>query len=172
MSAGRIIGVGQPLAGDDAVGLAVIAHLRAQRIADIGLDQVADATALIALLVDGAPVVLVDGVIGIPVGYARQLALDALDGRDPFRASSHGFGVRQAIALAQALSPDLCVRLVGVGIANVKAFEPRLSAQVAAAVPNAAALAVALARDLRSRSGSDREVSMALRLPKPPGPTL
>jgi hydrogenase maturation protease len=155
MSVGRIIGLGQPFAGDDAVGLAVVAHLRAQRLAGIELCEAIDATELIALVGDGARMVLVDAMIGTPVGQLRSIAIGELDDIRPFRASSHGFGVSHAIMLARVLSPGTapppCVHLVGIGIATAARGEPRLSPAVRRAVPAAAALAVALARDLTRR---------------------
>jgi hydrogenase maturation protease len=152
MSARRIIGLGQPFAGDDAVGLAVIAHLRAQHLADLELCEAVDATELITLLAQGDRAVLVDGAIGVPVGLVRQIALDELDNVSPLGASSHGIGVHQAIGLAGALSPGaapLWLRLIGIGIAMPTPGQPRLSPTVRTAISVAAALAVALVRGLR-----------------------
>lgn len=153
MNARRIIGLGQPFAGDDAVGLAVIAHLRAQRFADIELCEAVDATELVLLVADRTPPVLIDGMIGAPAGQVRQIAIEEIDDRIPFRTSSHGFGVHQAIALARALSRGSeqrwCIQLVGIGIATATHHRPQLSPAVRAAVPAAAALALALVRDVR-----------------------
>jgi hydrogenase maturation protease len=149
----RIIGLGQPFAGDDAVGLAVIAHLRAQRLTGIELREAVDATELIGLVGDGTPLVLVDAIVGVPAGLVRKIAIEELDHSSPLRASSHGFEVRQIFALAQALSigADMrpCAQLVGIGIASGTRGESRLSAAVRSAVCPAAALALALVRSVR-----------------------
>jgi hydrogenase maturation protease len=151
MTSPRIIGVGQPFAGDDAAGLAVIAHLRAQGCAGIELCEALDASELITLAGDGAPLVLVDGMMGAPAGLVRQIAIEELDDTMRFGASSHGFGVRQALALAQALSAGAaarpCAQLVGIGIANARRGAPGLSPAVRSAIPAAAALALELARN-------------------------
>lgn len=157
MTAGRIIGLGQPFAGDDAVGLAVVAHLRARPFADIELCEGVDATEVIALVADCTRVVLVDAMIGARAGQVRQVAIQELDDTIPFRSSSHGFGLRQAIALAEALSPGADqrprVQLVGIGIATATHGGSRLSPAVGAAIPAAAALAVALVRNVRRPGG-------------------
>ena len=145
---GRIVGVGGPYAGDDAVGLAVIAHLRKRDVPDgLLLDEAPGATALLPFLEQDLPLVVVDAVLGIPAGESVVLAPQAmLDG--PRTASSHGFGVEEAIALARVLgSPGAGrVQLVGIGIEAPRRFEQGLSPEVARGVPQAAALALSLLR--------------------------
>ena len=157
MTGARIIGLGHPLAGDDAVGLSVVAHLRARRLDGIDLGEAADATELIALVADARHVVVVDGMTGAPPGQVRLVALEELDDTIAFRGSSHGLGVCQAIAIARALTagaaPGAAVQLVGIGIALATPGSSQLSPAVRAAIPTAAALAVTLARAITSPAG-------------------
>lgn len=133
-----VIGVGNPLRGDDGVGLAVAAELAADR----GLRVVES---------DGEPVSL----IGLWDGAATVVVVDAVSsGADPgtvitvpaereipaalFRHSTHLFGVADAIELSRALG-RLPGRLVVVGVEGGD-FTPGagLSPPVAAAVCGAA----------------------------------
>jgi hydrogenase maturation protease len=140
-----VVGVGQPLAGDDGVGRAVARRLRA-----LGIDaEEADGGAALLALLAGEPrAILVDAAVGLaPPGTVVTLAPGELP---PARrsASSHGFSVPEAVALARALGP-LEVQVVAVAIAppgRLPAEE--LSPEVAAAVPIAAARVAALCRGI------------------------
>jgi hydrogenase maturation protease len=140
-----VVGLGQPAAGDDGVGLVV-----AQTLVGRGLEvrESTDATVLLALLEARRRVVLVDAVIAGPPGAVLQLDAGALaSGRAPL--SSHGLGVVEALALARTLyGTDLAADVAIVGISISPPAGPRagLSPAVAAAVEPAAALAAALAR--------------------------
>ncbi len=145
--AARIIAIGQRMAGDDGVGLAVLDRLRQGALPPgTELLEVTDATALIALLETRLPVILLDAVVGSgPVG--EVIEFDALEdalapgGASP--VSTHGVNVAQAVALARVLSPlaEACsVSVVGVRIAPPRRYTVGLSEEVAAAVPRAAAL--------------------------------
>lgn len=154
MSGGRIVGLGAAAAGDDGVGPAVIAHLRggdggAVAPGDVELCAAREPTELVTLLCHPGAVVLVDAVVGAPAGAVQVIAPDALDPAAAFAASSHGLGVAAAIALARTLAgaaftPRL--HLVAVAIAAPARGRAGLCPSVAAAVPRAAALALALAR--------------------------
>lgn len=140
MSARRIIGLGNPAGGDDAVGWVVAERLRRQGHA---AHTIRDATALIDLL-DGGDVVLIDAVAGLgPPGAVRVLRVDDLDALTPI--STHSMSVPQAIQLASMLHRNMAtLQIVGVAIDPPTGVEDALSPAVAAAVPQAAALALSL----------------------------
>jgi hydrogenase maturation protease len=138
----RIIGLGQAAAGDDQVGLAVIEHLRAVGVPrEVELLQVPEPRALLPLLEEGAPTVLVDAGLASPAGEVLVLELEELEVRGFTSVSTHGLGLAQAVALARLLSPEAAsssIRVVGVSIARPERFQQGLSPEVAEAIPRAA----------------------------------
>ncbi|WP_375772538.1 hydrogenase maturation protease [Archangium gephyra] len=138
----RVIGLGQAAAGDDQVGLAVIAHLRSLGASGrLELLVAPEPSALLPLLETAAPVVLVDAVLAAPAGEVLMLEPDELEQRGLSTMSTHGLGVAQAVALARLLSPSAVspsIRVVGVSISRPERFRQGLSPEVAAAVPRAA----------------------------------
>jgi hydrogenase maturation protease len=109
-----VVGVGNPDRGDDGVGRLVAQLLRGQLPTDVRVEeQAGGATELIELLREADCAILVDAAMsGAPPGTIRRL--DCRAGEVPpgsNNASSHGFGVSEAIALATALSclPRTCV---------------------------------------------------------------
>jgi hydrogenase maturation protease len=143
----RVIGIGRASAGDDGVGLAVVDALRAAAIGPgVELHSVAEPTALIPLLDGATRVVLVDAVVGAgQAGEVLALSADDLDDAAPRLFSTHGVSVAQALALARALAPGSAtdVRIVAVCIARPAGPAHGLSAEIAAAVPRAAAAVLA-----------------------------
>jgi hydrogenase maturation protease len=141
-----VVGIGQPRAGDDGVGIAVARALAAR---GIEVRESADAAILLSLLEERRRVVLVDAVVGGgEVGDVLHVGPEALALRGA-PLSSHGVGVAQAIALSRALYGDEAAR--GVDVVAVVIERPRglvegLSPAVADAVPRAAELAARLAR--------------------------
>ncbi len=73
----RVIALGQPAAGDDGVGLAVLEALRARNIEGVELCAVAEATAMIPLLEITTPVIVVDAAVG---AEAQIYVMQALTG--------------------------------------------------------------------------------------------
>jgi hydrogenase maturation protease len=141
----RVIGLGQPAAGDDGVGIAVLERLREMGVPEgTELLEAREATALIALLETEKPVVLVDAVVGQDsVGEVLELDGMALGARPhgPRLLSTHGVDVGQAIALARLLSPGAIassIWIVGVTIERPDRYVHGLSPEVLAAVPHAA----------------------------------
>ncbi len=145
MTPAIIVGLGQPQAGDDAVGI-VIAHSLAER----GTLAVAatDASTLVPLLARGGRVVVVDGLVGGGnPGDVLRLDPEALD-RVGGTLSSHGLRVAECLELAGVLygiDPS-GVAIVAVVIDGSTLHRPGLSRAVAAAVEPAAALALSLSR--------------------------
>jgi hydrogenase maturation protease len=139
---GRVIGLGQAAAGDDAVGLVVLERLRdAGPPPGVELFEVADATGVMPLLETKDVVVIVDAVVGHPeVGQVLELDPVALGGRSagPRPLSTHGVGLVEAIALARvvsdaAISPR--IHVVGVTISRPTRYTCGMSLAVMAAVP-------------------------------------
>ena len=141
----RVIGLGQPAAGDDGVGLAILDRIREMGApAGTMLFEAREATSLIPLLETAEPIVLVDAVVGHgTVGEVLELDAHALGLRPegPRALSTHGVDVGQAIALARVLSPGAIssrIWLVGVTIARPDRYVHGLSPAVRAAIPRAA----------------------------------
>jgi hydrogenase maturation protease len=165
----RVIGLGQPAAGDDGVGLEVVTHLRRRGLpAGVELLTVPEPSALIPLLLAGtAAVVLVDAVLAEPPGRVLDLTVEALARRAPRPVSSHGLDLGGAVELARALGGGEVsgrIMVVAVSIARPRRLCFDLSPEVAAAVPVAAARVLevvargrstpaSLARSPGSRSG-------------------
>jgi hydrogenase maturation protease len=132
----RIVALGQRFAGDDAAGLAVADHLRA---AGLPVLEVTSAVDLVSALDPPGDVILVDAVRGDAPGRVVELDPEALAGGGLAAVSSHGLDVPAAIALAAVLHGPSRVRVVGIVIGPAPRFTEGLSAEVAAAVPLAAA---------------------------------
>ncbi|MBN8928619.1 MAG: hypothetical protein BGO51_28105 [Rhodospirillales bacterium 69-11] len=97
---------GTPGRGDDGVGPAVAARLRAMAVPGLRVEAIpGEATALLAALEAHADVVLVDAALsGAAPGTVRVIDCGAGETVPVGRtASSHGFGVAEAIGLARAL---------------------------------------------------------------------
>lgn len=127
---------GNPDRGDDGISWAVAARLRAMGVRGLRVETVSgEATALLAAMQGAADVVLVDAAVsGAPAGTVRVIECSA--GEVPpagGSASSHGFGVAEAIGLARALGclPARC-RVYAIEAAGFAPGAP-LSAPVAAA---------------------------------------
>ena len=104
MSAALVVGLGNRLRGDDAIGLEVAAALTGTPGADVVALE-GEPIELIELWDEGAEVVLVDAVAGPEPGRVRRLAGEEALG--PWQtgapASSHALGLAQVLELAAAL---------------------------------------------------------------------
>jgi hydrogenase maturation protease len=140
----RIVGLGNALRGDDAVGLVVVRRLRELLPAADVIERSGEPADLLETLGDGVEaVVLVDAVSsGAPPGEVHRL--DASEVALPFAASAstHGLGLAETIELGRALG-RLPARLLVYGIEG-RAFE--LGAPLS---PEVARAAVAVAAELR-----------------------
>lgn len=154
-----IVAVGQRLAGDDGAGPAVIDHLRGSPLPPgVTVAEVREPSALLPLFERGdkggerpRTLVLVDGVLASPAGEVLALTADDIETRNLVSVSSHGLSVGQAVALGRAVNPDggpRAVHVVAITITSAARGVPGLSASVAAAVPRAAARALALATEV------------------------
>jgi hydrogenase maturation protease len=133
----RIIGVGTPF-GDDAAGPSVVRHLASGRPLPRGVEAVPCARPLdLVELLDGTDgAVLVDATrSGQAPGTVHEPATDELSEARP--VSSHGLGVREALAMAEALgrAPR---RIAIIGIEAASTTGEGLSRPVRAALAEAA----------------------------------
>lgn len=140
----RVIGLGQPAAGDDGVGFEVVAYLRRHGVpAGVELMTIPEPSELIPLLLAGpVPMVLVDAVLADPPGSVLDLTFDQLARQAPRPVSSHGLDLGGVVELAQALGGGeiaSLIRVVAVSIARPRGLNYGLSPEVAAAVPVASA---------------------------------
>jgi hydrogenase maturation protease len=146
----RVVGCGNPEAGDDAVGLIAVREARPALEAMPQVDVVeigAGLRIVDLLLVDAAAVVVVDAVrtprgarspgtiVRVEVGEG-----DPVPEPDP-SLSSHGFAITDALGLAAALGEAPRVVLLGVEVEDVTAGHP-LSRPVAASLPDLIAAVV------------------------------
>lgn len=98
-----IIGVGNPMRGDDAAAAAVVAHLRGDDIEAFVFDG--DGAELMEMWRDQGQVILIDAAhSGAPVGTLRRFeANKEVLPSHFFRHSSHQFGVAEAVEMARTL---------------------------------------------------------------------
>jgi hydrogenase maturation protease len=145
----RIIGIGQRLAGDDAVGLAVAARLREQAPPGVEILELDDVADLVPLLASNDRVIIVDALVGgARPGEVRVVAPEEC-AVFPRIVTSHGLGVTTAVALARALYPDRtpAVCFIAISIDPPVRGRAGLSPAISLAVRPAAELALRLAYD-------------------------
>lgn len=108
-----MIGIGNPERGDDALGRLVARRLRDYRLLGVKIVECdGEAAELVDLLRRARRAYVVDAAaFGAPAGTVRRI--DASGERVPTAASAstHGFGLGQAIELARALGclPQRCI---------------------------------------------------------------
>lgn len=149
-----MVGLGQPAAGDDAIGLQIVRALASGAPPGIALCELTDATGLLELL-DGSPLLVVDAVVGAGApGTLVSASADQL-ARTP-AVSTHGIGLLEVIELAQVLGGEGCVAglsVLGVAIEAPRGLGVGLSAPVAAAIGPAVAAVRAWIEEARGRTG-------------------
>jgi hydrogenase maturation protease len=143
-----VVGLGQPMRGDDSVGYLVLQGLRERS----GLKKLwvgDDMTRILDVMTGEALVILVDAVrSGAPVGTVHKLELEDLEAVKEWRCSTHGLGPREVFGLARALGRPFPERLLLLGVEGQDfALGSPLSPSVAAALPELEAL---LERELAS----------------------
>ncbi|MCB9685546.1 MAG: hydrogenase maturation protease [Alphaproteobacteria bacterium] len=133
----RLVGLGQPAAGDDGVGLRIARAVR-QVLPDLEVVELTGAEGLIELL-DGRPTLVVDAaVVAVEPGTLLELAPEHLARVPAF--STHGIGVAEAIGLASALYGTEVLHgltVLGIAIRAPRVLAEGLTPEVAAAVPRA-----------------------------------
>ena len=152
----RIVGCGNPDAGDDAAGL--VAVDRARSLVPPDVDVVTAPTALHVLdLLEGVDsVLLVDAMRTTGDGREPGHVVRAESGPDGLPVtlrsslSSHGLGLAEAVGLAAALGPVPNVVFLGVEVGDVRAGRG-LSPAVEAALP---ALVDAIVREAGGGTGT------------------
>lgn len=140
----RVVGVGRRFMRDDAVGLLVAEHLRAEG-APVDVFTVDDPSEVVDLVQTPAPVVIVDAAVGrVPSGTVHTLTRADLGSAAAPRFSSHGLTLEAALKLAEVLAPaQLTPRLTIVAVYIRPPAGPgaELDPAVRAAIPKAARIA-------------------------------
>lgn len=160
----RVIGCGNPDAGDDAAGILAVAEARGALEAVAGVEVVPRASPLqlVHLLRDVAAVVVVDAIRTPHGGRAPGALIRAEAGPAGLPAgissclSSHGLGIAEAVGLAAALGQAPRVVVLGVEAESAVVGAP-LSAAVRAALPELVSRIVTEATGLAG--GAERSVS-------------
>jgi hydrogenase maturation protease len=155
-----VLGFGNPLAGDDAVGLVVVRVLAGSLSREVVVEETAESFLVLLDYVQRYQhIVVVDAVLGdsAHVGEVRQWDCAEVDSPIGASAGSHGMGLDSVMGLARAAGcePLASVSLVGIGIGYQPTPREGLSRKVRAAVPKA--VAAALHEIRRSQGAFARE---------------
>jgi len=150
-----VIGLGNPEAGDDAVGLLSVQLARPELTELPGVEIVqAGAGVHVIDLLQGIEAAVVVDAIRAPLGGRApgtvvrvEAGPEGLPAEASSSLSSHGFGIAEAVGLAAALGEVPLVVFIGVEVAELTAGSP-LSAPVEAALPALVAAVVEEARRL------------------------
>ncbi len=151
----RVVGVGNPDAGDDAVGLLAVRAARPELERLAGVEVVETAAGLhVVDLLDGVDAVVVVDAVRAPRGGRAPGAIvraeagpNGLPAKIGSSLSSHGFGVAEAVGLAAALDGAPRVVFLGIEISDVTTGHP-VSPSVSAALPELVARVVGEVRAL------------------------
>ncbi len=146
----KVIGIGQSLRGDDAVGLEAVRLWHATYQAGCQRPEVQMALAelpgtdLLNLLEGSRVAILVDAFHGSSAapGTIHVLAENEIAAFAPGSESAHGWGVAETLALGRRLMPSSMPQkliLIGIGIRQLSLGEG-LSPEVRSALPEAARL--------------------------------
>jgi hydrogenase maturation protease len=141
-----ILGVGNPLAGDDGVGVRAIEELAGAgdlpegiRLLDVGVLGMD----ILAWTRPDEPVVILDAVHGPgEPGTLYRFPLDEVAAPAEPRLSVHDLGVADALQAARLMGRPLRGTLIGVEPGRIEAFTAGLSPAVAAALPALRAAAI------------------------------
>ncbi len=139
-----VLGLGNPILTDDAVGLRVVEHLRPQLAGIPGLELAEDywgGLRLMERLVGYDRAIIIDAVCsGATPGAVQVLSADA--GPTRHTASAHDVDLLTALALGRqagaALPAARNIRIVAVEAADIETFCEDCTPAVAAGVPRAA----------------------------------
>lgn len=148
----RVIGCGNPDAGDDALGLLSVRSARERLPATVEVIEAGTATRVVDLLEDVDAVVLVDAVRSVGVSPGDGVIRLVAEGGEVLLGvrtslSSHGLGLAEVLGLASAVGPLPRVVFLGIEADHV-GMGSGLSEQVAAGLPALVDSVVAEARTL------------------------
>lgn len=138
-----VVGLGNPILGDDGVGWKVAEEVRAQ-LSEAGLDVDVECLSLggISLmehLIGYSRVILVDSfALDEPIGSILILKLDDLPNYSAYHTTSpHDTSLQTAIALGKTMGARLPddVMVVGIATKRIHEFSEELSPPVSEAVP-------------------------------------
>lgn len=140
-----VLGLGNPILGDDGVGWQVVTELQRQENGAVGVEM--DCLSLGGLrlmerMLGYERVILVDALVSEadPPGQVRVLPLDALpDPSASHTVSAHDVSLQTALEMAQRLGWETPSQLwvVGISVTPNFDFSETLSPAVAAALPQA-----------------------------------
>ena len=137
MNSTVVVGLGQPFAGDDGVGPAVVAAL-GPCPAHVTVWSTSNALDLTDVMQHAQRVVVVDAALDAgPPGTVRVLDESALMAGETHPVSSHAVGVRDAVMLARVIHPGALhctVVLVVVAVERPTQVTTHMSAVVQQAV--------------------------------------
>lgn len=113
-----VAGLGSELRGDDAAGLLAARALRVLRPQGIDVEEYSgDTTALAESISRHTEVIVVDSVRSeAPAGTVFSLSPGRIETRA--RSSTHGLGLKEALALARALGAEPVVHVFGIAGRN------------------------------------------------------
>jgi len=157
----RVVGCGNPSAGDDAIGLLAAREVRSELEALPGVEVVEAGPALgVVHLLEGVEAAVVVDAVRSPTGRRApgeivrvEAGPDGLPADVATSLSSHGFGLAEAVGLAAALGGAPRILFLGVEVSDVAIGHP-LSAAVAGALPRLVEIIRAETRAFVSTLGS------------------
>ncbi len=157
----RVIGCGNPDAGDDALGLVAVreAHAALEAIPGVEVVEAGAAVNLVHLL-EGVDAAVVVDAVRTPRGdrapgeFVRaEAGAEGLPAEIRWSLSSHGFGLAEAVGLAAAVGARPRIVFLGLEVEDVTAGHP-LSPRVSAALAALVARIVAETRGIATTVGS------------------
>ncbi len=152
----KILGIGNPLRGDDGVALAVLERLTAQKRREWDLQELSsDAFGLLEHLLDNYPVILIDSAeIGKEPGeYACfDVSQVSLKQASSF-VSTHGFSFAEVLLMARGLGSVASVSIVAVQPESLE-FGTGLSESVRKALP---AIEAAVLEEIKKYEAKDSD---------------
>jgi len=144
----RVIACGNPMMGNDGVGLAVKDALHAARpdldVVDGGLGGLS----LVTLLEDCDAVVIVDATCGMGAQGSVVVFRD-IPSSTLFPLSLHDVGIAETLEIARAVGITTRVAIVGIEGGDITGYRTGLDPEVEASVPAACSLVLALVDEFK-----------------------
>ncbi len=138
-----ILGLGNPILGDDAVGLRVAREVARQRTPEAGVTVAEEERGGLALLEQLAGfdrVLLIDAIqTGAPVGTLHHLGVESVPTQRT--ATAHGINLRMALEMGRrsglSLPTNNAISILGIEAGDVLTFTESLSPEMELAIPPA-----------------------------------